>query len=46
MPGHVRDLYDPSTNQLTIAAIELGGTVYTNAIVTVASKVSVGGTGP
>jgi hypothetical protein len=46
MPGNVRDVYDPATNQLTIAAIQLGTTVFTNAVVTVASLVSVGGAGP
>jgi uncharacterized repeat protein (TIGR03803 family) len=42
MPTSVRDVYDPTTNQLTIAAIQLDSTVYTNAIITVGTKVSVG----
>jgi hypothetical protein len=37
---------DPATNQLTIAAIQPGGRVYINAIVTAGTIVSVGGIGP
>jgi uncharacterized repeat protein (TIGR03803 family) len=43
MPGSVRDLYDPSTRQLTIAALQGPGTVYTNVVVDVGTIVSVGG---
>jgi uncharacterized repeat protein (TIGR03803 family) len=46
MPTSVRDVYNPATQQLTIAAIQPGSTVYTNAIVTVGTVVSVGGAGP
>jgi uncharacterized repeat protein (TIGR03803 family) len=42
MPTNVQDVYDPTTNQLTIAAIQLGSTVYTNAIITVGTIASVG----
>jgi len=42
MPQHVRDVYDPATQQLTIAAIQYGGTVYTNAIVTLGTLIHVG----
>ncbi len=44
MPANVRDLYNTGNNELTIAAIELQGFVYTNAIVTVGSIVSLAGT--
>jgi hypothetical protein len=43
MPMNVRDVYDPQSKRLTIAAVQLGNKVYTNAIVTVGSIVSVGG---
>ncbi len=46
MPANIRDVYNPATKQLTIAAVQPGSKVYTNAIVTVASVVSVGGSGP
>jgi uncharacterized repeat protein (TIGR03803 family) len=42
MPTNVQDVYDPATNQLTIAAIQLGSTVYTNAIITAGTIASVG----
>jgi hypothetical protein len=43
MPTGIRDTYDPATHRLTIAAIEVGGKVYTNGVVTLASLVSYGG---
>ncbi len=43
MPANVRDVYDPATKELTIAAVQVGSKVYTNAIVTVAKVDSVGG---
>jgi len=43
MPHTVQDLYDPVSGQLTIAAIEYNGRVYTNAVVTPGKLVSLGG---
>jgi hypothetical protein len=43
MPVNVRDIYDPATKRLTIAAVVVGSKVYTNAIVTVGRVDSVGG---
>jgi hypothetical protein len=43
MPANVRDVYDPATKRLTVAAAKVGSKVYTNAIVTVAKVDSVGG---
>jgi len=45
MPTSVRDSYDPSSHRLTIAAIEVGGKVYTNGVVTLGGLVSVGARG-
>jgi hypothetical protein len=42
MPGTARDMYDPATAQLTIGAVQFGGIIYTNVVVTIASVVSVG----
>lgn len=44
MPQHARDAYDPASGQLTIAAIRLGNTVYTNPIITI-KKVTGAGAG-
>jgi ELWxxDGT repeat protein len=46
LPQNVRDVYNPASRQLTIAAVQLGNKVYTNALITVGSVVSVGGTLP
>jgi uncharacterized repeat protein (TIGR03803 family) len=45
MPMNVRDVYNPATGQLTIAAIPVGGVIFTNAVITVTlpQVVSVGG---
>lgn len=43
MPANVRDVYDPATKRLTVAAARVGNKVYTNAIVTVDKVDSVGG---
>ncbi len=43
MPKDIQDLYDPSSNKLTIAAVQVGGRVYTNVVITVGQLVSVGG---
>lgn len=43
LPGNVQDVYDPSHHQLTIAAVQFGPRVYTNAVVAIADVVSVGG---
>jgi hypothetical protein len=41
MPASIRDSYDPATRRLTVNAVEVGGKVYTNAIVTLESLISV-----
>ena len=41
MPGNVRDVYNASTRELTIAAVQVPGHVYTNAIITPGQIVSV-----
>ncbi len=43
MPANVMDAYDATSNQLTIAAVQVGTRVYTNVSVTVGKLVSVGG---
>lgn len=43
MPTSVQDVYDPSTQRLTIAAIQLGSKIYTNALVTIGTVVALGG---
>jgi uncharacterized repeat protein (TIGR03803 family) len=43
LPRNVQDVYDPSSQQLTIAAVQFGTRVYTNAVVSVGTVVSVGG---
>ena len=45
MPRNIRDVYDPVTHQVTIAAIQVGSTVYTNAVVTLGNAVFANGTG-
>lgn len=42
LPENALDEFDTSNGQLTIAAVQVGSKVYTNAIVTVAKIVSVG----
>jgi uncharacterized repeat protein (TIGR03803 family) len=37
MPQSIQDVYNPSNHQLTIMAIEVGGKVFTNAIITLES---------
>jgi hypothetical protein len=50
MPLHVRDVYDPASHELTIAAVQLGNKVYTNAVITpgivhsIGTPYSIGGT--
>jgi len=39
MPVAAQDFYDPSTNELRIAAVQYGGNVYTNVIISVGSVV-------
>jgi hypothetical protein len=46
MPLGIKDQYDPVTHQMTVRAVQVGSTVYTNVTVTVTSLVSVGGGGP
>jgi uncharacterized repeat protein (TIGR03803 family) len=46
LPRSVRDQYEPSTGQLTIAAVQLGAHVYTNPVITIGSIVTVGGVLP
>ena len=41
MPASVRDIYDPVTRQVTVSAVQAGGKVYTNAIVTLGTLLSV-----
>ena len=41
MPGNVRDVYNATTKELTIAAVEVFGHVYTNAIITPGRIVSI-----
>jgi hypothetical protein len=43
MSANIRDVYDPATKQLTVAAVQVGSKVYTNAIVSVGKVDSVGG---
>jgi uncharacterized repeat protein (TIGR03803 family) len=43
LPRNVQDIYDPSRHQLTIAAVQFGTRVYTNAVVAMGEVVSVGG---
>ena len=38
-----QDVYNPSTNQLTIPSVLVGATTYTNVIVTVGNVLSIGG---
>ncbi len=45
MPRNIRDVYDPTTKLLTVAAVSANGKVYTNATATVSGIVSVGGGG-
>ena len=45
MPHNIRDVYDPATHYVTIAAIQVGNKVYTNPIVTLGNYVTAGGTG-
>jgi hypothetical protein len=45
MPRNVRDVYDPATHEVTIAAIQVGSTVYTNAVVTLGNAYYANGTG-
>ena len=45
MPAAAWDEYNPASRKLTIAAIQLGGKVYTNAVITVGKVVSGGGAG-
>ena len=45
MPASIRDTYDPATRRLNIAAIQIGGKVYTNGVVTPGGLVSVAGPG-
>ena len=42
MPNSARSVYDPASGRLTIPAIQVGGRVYTNAVVTIGKIVSVG----
>ncbi len=46
MPQNIRDIYNPLTNQLTVAAAQIGSKVYTNAIITIGRVVSVAGSLP
>ena len=41
MPGNVRDVYNVATKELTIAAVEVSGHVYTNARITPGRIVSI-----
>ncbi len=41
MPGNVRDVYNAATKELTIAAVEVSGHVYTNALITPGRIVSI-----
>ncbi|MFA6312658.1 MAG: hypothetical protein WC681_14345 [Sterolibacterium sp.] len=45
-PATATNVYDAATNRLTVDAITLGNTTYTNVVVTVGSVISVGGSGP
>ena len=40
MPGSATDVYNPASQTLTIAAVEVGGRVYTNAVVRIGSILS------
>jgi uncharacterized protein (DUF2141 family) len=42
MPKTLRDVYNPATKELTIAAVAVGSHVYTNAIITPNKIVSIG----
>ena len=46
LPTFARDVYDPASNHLTIAAVQVGSNVYTNVIVTVGTIVHVGSKSP
>jgi uncharacterized repeat protein (TIGR03803 family) len=46
MPRNVRDVYDPSTKQLTIAALPGRSEIYTNVVINVGAIISVGSTSP
>jgi uncharacterized protein (DUF2141 family) len=41
MPANVRDVYNPATKELTIAAVQVGGRVYTNAVITPGTILSI-----
>jgi hypothetical protein len=45
MPGSVRDVYNPANGELTIAAVQAGGNIYTNPIVKVGKIVAASGGG-
>jgi uncharacterized repeat protein (TIGR03803 family) len=42
MPASLGDVYNPATKELTIAVIRYGGQIYTNAVITVGTVLSVG----
>jgi hypothetical protein len=41
MPASLRDVYNPATRELKIAAVQVGGHVYTNAVITPGNIVSI-----
>jgi uncharacterized repeat protein (TIGR03803 family) len=44
MPASLGDVYNPATKELTIAVIQYGNQIYTNAVITVGTILSVGPT--
>lgn len=46
IPRNPRDVYDPVTHHLTIAAVQVGSHVYTNVVVIPGTVLSVGGVSP